>query len=105
MLDFDLDAAKEQILAIHYAKKVNNQYVIEFMSSKAEIRKPEDAIEIAKVFWEMTEFAIDDNDNNIEVEGITDLEYWMHNLFNKVSGYLKKNGYEEQWDQVTDEYN
>ena len=75
------------------------------MSSKAEISKPEEAMKIAKTFWEMTELAIDDNDNDIVVEGVSDLEFWMHKLFNKVSGYLKKNGYEDQWDQATDEYN
>lgn len=64
----------------------------------------EEALKVAKIFWEMTDLAIDDNENNVTIDGVNDLEFWMHKLFNKVSGYLKKQGYEAQWDQATDEY-
>lgn len=104
MLNFDTDSANAQTLAIHYSKKVNDEYVIKFMSSKAEIKSPEEAFKIAKAFWVMTDFAIDDNDNDVVIEGINDIEFWMHKLFNKVSGYLKMNGFEAQWDQASDEY-
>ena len=104
MLNFDSDADQAQTLAIHYAKKVNDTFVVKFMSSKAEITTQEEALKVAKAFWEMTDFAINDNDSNVIVDGVSDIEFWMHKLFNKVSGYLQKNGYEAQWDQATDEY-
>ncbi len=105
MLNFDSDSVNAQKLAIHYSKRMNDDYVINFMSSKVDIATPDEALKIAKAFWEMTDLAIDDNDNNVTIDGVNDLEFWMHKLFNKISGYLKKNGYDAQWDQATDEYN
>jgi len=104
MLKFDSDSAKAQTLAVHYSKKVNDDFVINFMSSNTEITTPDEAIKVAKAFWEMTDYAIDDNNNDTIVDGISDIEFWMHKLFNMIYGYLKKNGYEAQWDQATNEY-
>lgn len=35
-------------------------------------------------FWQMTDLAIEDHQQNKQVEGIDDIEFWMHKLFNKV---------------------
>lgn len=105
MLGFDESSVKAQLLAIHYARKIGDDYVIGFMSSKAGIASSDEAMRIAKAFWKMTDLAIDDKENDIIVDGVVDLEFWMHKLFNKVSGYFKLNGYEDQWHQAADEYN
>ena len=53
-----------------------------------------------RYFWKMVNLSIDDNDNNVLVEGAEDIEFWMHKLFNKVSGYMEIQGYEELWDEL-----
>ncbi len=36
--------------------------------------------------------AIDDHNNDKSIKGIADVEHWVHKLFNKVYGYMTKNG-------------
>ncbi len=103
MLNFTESAKNSQMLAIHYAKKLGNDFAVDFMSSKVGISSPEEAETITRVFWEMVDLAIEDNEKEITVEGIEDIEFWMHKLFNKVSGYMTLNGYEDQWDKITQE--
>ena len=55
MLSFDSDSENAQTLAIHYSKKVNDDFVINLMSSKAEITIPDQTLRVAKAFWEMTD--------------------------------------------------
>lgn len=38
----------------------------------------------------MTDFAMDVNENNVTMDGVNDLEFWMLKLFNKVSGLLEE---------------
>jgi hypothetical protein len=100
MLEFDEEDSGAQVLAIYYAKKTGSKFVVDFMSSKKDLISSEDAYRIAKKFWEMTDFAIEDNDKNIVIEGITDIEFWMYKLFNMVSGYVELKGYEKEWDKA-----
>ena len=51
----------------------------------------------------MTDMAAEDYNQNMQVEGIDDIEFWMHKLFNKVYGYMAKNGFQDEWDKVTDQ--
>jgi len=103
MLNFTEANKNAQVLAIYYSKVVGDKFVIDFMSSKTEISSPEEAVLVTKVFWEMVDKSIDDNNNENAIEGIDDIEFWMHKLFNKVSGYLTLNGYKEQWVKTTQE--
>jgi len=103
MLKFSEDEINAQILAVHYAKKVGDKFVIEFMSSKTDILTPEQASRVTKVFWDMVDMSIEDNEKEISIEGVTDLEFWMYKLFNDVSGYVAKNGFKNQWGITTKE--
>jgi len=100
VLNFNESTHNAQILAIYYAKKIDLDLVIDFMESKIDITNTEDALIVARSFWKMVELSIQDNDNDNVIDGVEDIEFWMHKLFNKVSGYLTKNGFEEQWDQA-----
>ncbi len=60
------------------------------------------AVELTEVFWKMVDLSIEDNENDVSVEGISDLEFWMYKLFNDVSGYISKKGFKKQWDETTD---
>ncbi|OZG75397.1 hypothetical protein BTA51_03195 [Hahella sp. CCB-MM4] len=103
MLKFSESAKNAQVLAIHYARKQGNSLAIEFMSSKIGISNAEEAEILTRAFWEIVDLAIEDNEKGLSVEGINDIEFWMHKLFNKVSGYMTLNGYEDQWDKITKE--
>lgn len=51
----------------------------------------------------MTDLAADDYIENKQIEGIDDIEFWMHKLFNKVYGYVNKNGFQDEWDRASDQ--
>jgi len=101
MLEFDEDERNAQVLGIHYAKKIDNKLAIEFMSSITSVSTSEQAEELTKAFWEMVDLSIEDNENDVSIEGISDLEFWMYKLFNDVSGCIEKRGFKKQWDETT----
>lgn len=103
MLKFTETAKNAQLLAIYYANKLKDEFVIDFMSSRISISSPEEAERVTKIFWKMVDLAIEDNEKEVSIEGVNDIEFWMHKLFNKISGYMTLNGFEEQWDKATKE--
>ena len=102
MLDFNEKTKNAEILAIHYAKRLDNQLLIDFMSSSKEISSDQEAKSVIDGFWKMTDFAIEDNNSDVVIEGISGIEFWMHKLFNKVYGYMVKHGFEALWNQALD---
>ncbi|MBB3060341.1 hypothetical protein [Microbulbifer rhizosphaerae] len=103
MLEFNENTKNAQTLAVYYAKKVGNQLLIDFMASLKDVTSPEEAKAVIDGFWEMTDMAIDDNSNGKTIEGISDIEFWMHKLFNKVYGYMVRNGFEDHWNLAADQ--
>lgn len=101
MLEFNENTKNAQTLAIYYANKVGNQLLIDFMSSSKEIASREEAETVINGFWAMTDMAIEDNNNDKAIEGISDIEFWMYKLFNKMYGYMVKNGFEAQWQEIS----
>ncbi|OZG74147.1 hypothetical protein BTA51_03745 [Hahella sp. CCB-MM4] len=97
MIEFSEDQVNAKTLAIHYAKKMNDSFFLDFILSRADITNEADAVKISDAFWELTDLAVEDQLNNVEVEGIIDLEYWMLKLFNAVMGYITKRGYDDTW--------
>ncbi len=100
MLEFNENSYNSKVLAIHYANKIGDELLISFMSGQVDLRSGDEAAEIINGFWRMTDLAIRDNENGIEVQEITDIEFWMHKLFNKVAGYMTKNGFKEPWQEA-----
>ncbi len=92
--DSDLPAKN---IAIFYAEKINSQIAKEFFDGQKSLVNKEEALEIAKVFWKITDLASTDHLNNISILDGVDVEFWMHKLFNKVYGYYERNGFKEQW--------
>ncbi|WP_445356512.1 hypothetical protein ACJJIC_04205 [Microbulbifer sp. ANSA002] len=101
ILKFNESTKESQVLAIHYAKKLENDLLLEFVSSRKEIESSEEATQIAQGFWDMTDLAIEDHASNKSIEGVDNIEFWMHKLFNKVYGYMVKNGYKIQWQEIS----
>ena len=100
MLEFNEASAQARALAIHYATLVGGRELIDFMSGRSDVASKEVAAGLIEGFWKMTDLAIEDFQQGEQVEGITDIEFWMHKLFNKVYGYMTKNGFQEQWDEI-----
>ena len=100
MLEFNENLYSAKILAIHYAKEVGDNLLILFMSGQVDLCSENDAAEVIEGFWKMTDLAIRDNESGTDVQGIMDIEFWMYKLFNKVGGYMAKNGYKNAWEKA-----
>ncbi|MBC6906815.1 hypothetical protein DWB84_15305 [Saccharophagus sp. K07] len=51
------------------------------------------------VAMHMTDLAAEFHLSNKEVDGVDDIEFWIHKLFNKICGYMTKNGFGDLWDE------
>lgn len=103
MLEYNQNTQKAKILAEHYAQIVGDEFLIAFMQGKKSITNTQEAQIIINGFWKMTDLAIADHQNELAIDGIKDIEFWMHKLFNKAGGYMLKNGYQTQWDKAADQ--
>lgn len=103
MLNYNEASNPAKILAIHYSNRVGDADLISFMAGQSGISSKEIALRISEGFWQMTDLAADDYIENKQIEGIDDIEFWMHKLFNKVYGYVNKNGFQDEWDRASDQ--
>ena len=103
MLRYDEESQAARILAIHYARKVGGNLLLEFVSGQIDLVSKEQAALVIGGFWKMTDLAILDNSNGKEIDGINDIEFWMYKLFIKVNGYMTKNGFSDLWDAAANE--
>lgn len=99
MLSFDERAAESKKLAMYYANQTDLPDLIKFIDGKYALENKQQAQLIINAFWQMTDMAIDDCQVDKVVEGISDIEFWMHKLFNKIGGYMIKNGYRDIWEE------
>lgn len=95
--NYQIDDEAIKRIAIYYAKKLKHPFAEEYFSGVRSITNTDEALEIAKVFWQMTDLASEDHLNNVPVFDNVDIELWAHNLFNKLYGHYEKNGFKEQW--------
>lgn len=94
----DNDNQSAKTLAVYYARQVGCDTLIKFMGGEIDLVSTEEATLVIKGFWQMTDLAIEDNHANKSVEGIDNIEFWMHKLFIKMNGYVTRNGFDELWD-------
>lgn len=104
MLDFSGKDQKAQQVCMHYAEKLHANSLIPIIECKASVTSREEAATLSRFFWMMLEASAEDRDKGIEVLGETDLQHWMGRSMNVISGYLSNIGYDEVWDQVSDEF-
>ena len=102
MLKYTDSENSASLLADHYSEIIGNREFIDFMQAKSEIANSQKAELIIQCFWQMVDLGIDDHHKGNIVSGVSDIEFWMHKLFNKVSGYMLKNGYESEWKKLSD---
>ena len=103
MLDFSGRDEKAKDVCLYYAGKLKSENLIDILAAKASVASKEQAIELSCFFWKMVDSSIEDRDNGVEVLGESDLQFWMERCMNIISGYLYSIGYEEEWEQVSDE--
>jgi hypothetical protein len=105
MIKFSEHDVYAQKLAIHYANMLGDEYASRVMSLSAEISTQEEAENITRFYWAMVDLAVEDQEHGREIEGTTDLEFWMEKLLNIIMGYLNRIGFREQWAKTSDELN
>ena len=103
MINFTGRDEKAKDVCLHYANKLNAQNLISILASIDPVKSKEEALELSRFFWKMVDASIEDRDNGVEVLGETDLQFWMERSMNIFSGYLRSIGYEDQWEQASDE--
>ena len=105
MIEFTEHNLTAQKLALHYARKLSDDFAISVFSLSNDVTTPTEAEKITRFYWSMINLAVDDQENEKEIEGVVDLEYWMEKLLNLVMGYLNNVGLGEYWAKVSDEMN
>ena len=58
---------------------------------------------MAYFFWLVVDAAARDREAGVSVLGEKNYQPWIERLLNIIGGHLKKNGFEEVWEQVCDE--
>lgn len=104
MLDFSGKDQKAQQVCLHYAQQLRADNLIPIIACKGSVTSREEAEALSRFFWVMLEASAEDRDKGVEVLGESDLQYWMTRSMNIISGYLCSIGYEEVWDEVSDEF-
>lgn len=103
MLNFSGRDQKAQEVCLYYVDKLGAENLKGILQSSASVTSQDEALQLSKFFWKMLDASIADRDNDVEVLGETDLQFWMERSMNIISGYLSKIGYDEEWEKATDE--
>jgi hypothetical protein len=103
MLDFKGKDKRAKDVCLYYANKLNAKNLMGILASQDPVRSKEEALELSRFFWKMVDASIEDRDNGIKILDEADLQHWMERSMNIFSGYLRSIGYEDQWEQVSDE--
>jgi hypothetical protein len=103
MLDFSGNDAKAKLVAVYYAEEFKNDVVLAMLTNSAEVKNKEEAILLAEFFWQLVDATARDREEGKVVLGEANLQYWVERLLNIIGGYLKRNGYEVEWEKVCDE--
>lgn len=103
MLDFSGSDQKAQQVALHYAQEFNDSFLIDLINQKNTVKNKEDAIALAHFFWQVVDAAARDREYGLLVAGERNTQPWVERLLNIIGGYLKRSGYEAEWERVCDE--
>lgn len=91
-------------LVLHYARQLNSELAKAIVSGETNLGSKEEAVSLAYFFWEMTDKAVDDENENKTIEGISDIRSWLEKALYVFTGYFKKQGYEQEWSEGHDQY-
>lgn len=104
MMNFNEHNQPAKKLVLYYAKLFNSDLAIAIVSGASDLSSKEEAESLAYFFWEMADQAVEDENENKTIEGISDLRSWLEKALNIFTGYFKKQGYEREWSEGNDKY-
>lgn len=96
--EFDQPA---KTITLHYANRLNNELAAKVITGEANISSKDEAENLAYFFWAMVDEAVDDEENNVAIDGYSDLQSWLEKAMHIFSGYIKKQGFADQWREVS----
>ncbi|WP_137935853.1 hypothetical protein [Chitinivorax sp. B] len=88
-------------LLAHYADALNDDAVRQLLAN--DVKTEDDAFRLARFVWAMVDAMRADHDANRTVLGRVDNGDMLPDVHYEVSLYLTLAGFEEVWNQVTDE--
>lgn len=103
MLDFSGNDEKALQVALHYAEQFDNAVILDILNQPRGVKNKDEAILLAQFFWDLLDATALDRENKKIVLDEANLQHWAERLMNIIGGYLKKTGYEAEWDKVCDE--
>lgn len=100
MITYRFDEEKEY--AIYYAEKMDNQLALQILD-KGSVSNTKEAEVLCEFFWNMVDASIHDEESGVELKWVEGAEYWNEKIMMSLSGYLERSGYEQIWDNVSDQ--
>ena len=67
MLEYNENTQNAKTLAQNYANQVGNVLLVEFMAGRADLSSKEQAASVIAGFWQMTDLAIKDNNEDKQI--------------------------------------
>ncbi|QFT56312.1 hypothetical protein [Microbulbifer sp. THAF38] len=105
MMEFNEYEITAKQVAVHYSKKLKNQFAENIVLGKNDIASAEDAKRLTQFFWDMADQAAEDYQADEELELEVDLESCMERLMNIFIGYTKRAGFNQQWIEESNRIN
>ena len=91
-------------ITLHYTNRLNNELAARVITGEANIASKEEAENLAYFFWTIVDEAVDDEENGLAIDGHSDLQFWLEKAMHIFSGYIKLQGFAEQWREVSRKY-
>ena len=95
MIPYRLPQEKEMLL--HYADLLNDTTARQIIENNS-ITNADEAIHLAQFFWRMV-----DQSNIEDKKSGNNSEYILEKIIITLMAYFRSNGYEAEWEQVSDE--
>ncbi|WP_431685700.1 hypothetical protein [Hahella sp. NBU794] len=100
MIDFSgRDEAAQDVMA-HYALRFGDPFIVGLSQNAVPVATPEQATELAEFFWWMLDQSIADGESGKLYDA--NVPFWVERLMTIISGYLTVQGFEKEWEIVSD---
>jgi hypothetical protein len=105
MIQYRSDEQNTLIIINHYAVQLDKPYALDFLTGAKLISSTDEALAAARLFWGMASLAADECINEAISLAEVDVEFWVHQFFNKLYSEMVAKGFGEQWKQADCEAN
>ena len=85
-------------MLLHYADLLNDTTARQIIENNSITNADEEAIHLAQFFWRMV-----DQSNIEDKKSGNNSEYILEKIIITLMAYFRSNGYEAEWEQVSDE--